>query len=80
MGDWQETQRGLERADVGMIFAGIGALMLISAVVISVAIVAVTGGSAAPPWAAYTVAVLAPLGIAALLCGVVIVFAATFRA
>ena len=76
MGDWRETYSVLERADVGLIASFVGAVMLIIAVLIAV----VMGGSAAPPWAAYTVAVLAPLGIAAMVCGVVIVFAATFRA
>jgi len=76
MGDWRETYHDLERADVGMVSTNVGALMLIIAVLIAV----VMGGSAAPAWAAYIVAVLAPLGIAAMLCGVVIVFAATWRA
>lgn len=76
MGDWRETQRRLEQADVGMVASFVGAVMLVVAVLIAV----VMGGSAAPAWAAYTVAVLAPLGIAAMLCGVVIVFAATWRA
>ena len=75
MGDWHDTQQALERADVGMIASIVGAAMLIAATLIAV----VMGGSAAPPWAAYTVAVLAPLGIAAMLCGVVIVFAAAVR-
>ena len=76
MGDWRETQRRIERADVGMIASLVGAVMLNIAVLIAV----VMGGSAAPPWAAYTVVVLAPLGIAAMVCGVVIVFAATIKA
>lgn len=76
MGDWRETYSALERADVGIVASIVGAVMLIIAVLIAV----VMDGSAAPPWAVYTVAILAPLGIAAMVCGVVIVFAAAIKA